>query len=133
MKVYGPYAYIDKRGDTRFLVNLVDAGGRKTSQSYPRYLLEQHLGRKLQPDEDADHIDGNPANNDISNLRPLPLKENRGKHVLPAEIVSFSCPICGQVTQRLARRIRENHKRGCAGPFCGKKCSRAWQVQNKGL
>ncbi len=34
-----------------------------------RYVMENHLGRRLRRWEDVDHIDGNRQNNNISNLR----------------------------------------------------------------
>lgn len=34
-----------------------------------RLVMEQHLGRYLEPTEVVHHIDGNPRNNDISNLK----------------------------------------------------------------
>ena len=37
--------------------------------AYHRLIVEEHLGRYLLPQEVVHHIDGNPANNDISNLR----------------------------------------------------------------
>ncbi len=37
-----------------------------------RLVMEQHLGRYLEPTEVVHHIDGNPRNNDISNLRLYP-------------------------------------------------------------
>lgn len=43
----------------------------KQNCSYPRLLLERKLNRKLLDTEHCDHIDGNPLNNDIENLRPL--------------------------------------------------------------
>ncbi len=33
-----------------------------------RWVMEQHLGRKLLPNEEIHHIDGNKRNNDIANL-----------------------------------------------------------------
>ncbi len=33
-----------------------------------RWLVEQHLGRRLEPHEDVHHVDGNKQNNDLSNL-----------------------------------------------------------------
>ena len=33
-----------------------------------RWVMEKHLGRPLQSDEHVHHIDGNPDNNDLSNL-----------------------------------------------------------------
>ena len=41
----------------------------KKVRSYPRYVMEQHIGRSLSSNEDVHHIDENPLNNDISNLK----------------------------------------------------------------
>lgn len=43
-----------------------------------RYVMEQHLGRHLDPTEVVHHIDGNPRNNDISNLR---LYASQSEHI----------------------------------------------------
>lgn len=47
--------------------------GCKRTDGVPkhRYVMEQHLGRYLLPGEVVHHIDGNPQNNDISNLALL--------------------------------------------------------------
>ena len=47
LKVYGPYT----RKDGRKHVVIVNNNGTKTTKSYPRYLMEQHLGRSLEPSE----------------------------------------------------------------------------------
>lgn len=41
-----------------------------------RHIMEQHLGRKLLPNEDVHHIDGNKANNAIENLQVI----DHGEH-----------------------------------------------------
>lgn len=46
-----------------------------------RLVMEQHLGRYLQPTEVVHHIDENPSNNDISNLR---LYSNQAEHISDA-------------------------------------------------
>lgn len=43
-----------------------------------RYVMEQHLGRYLLPTEVVHHIDENPSNNDIDNLR---LFDSQAEHV----------------------------------------------------
>lgn len=46
-----------------------------------RYVMEQHLGRYLTPDEVVHHIDENPSNNKIANLR---LYSSQQEHMLNA-------------------------------------------------
>lgn len=62
-KLYGPYK---RRSDGRWIV-IVNG----VTVSYPKYLMEQHLGRKLSVFETVDHIDKNPNNNNMSNLRVI--------------------------------------------------------------
>jgi len=45
-----------------------------------RKIMEEHLGRKLSSDEHIHHIDGNPSNNDISNLMILSNAEHSKIH-----------------------------------------------------
>lgn len=46
-----------------------------------RYVMEQHLGRKLLDNEHIHHMDGNPKNNDISNLEILSPEEHHRLHM----------------------------------------------------
>lgn len=43
--------------------------GKQEIMYYHRWVMEQHLGRKLRHPEMVHHIDKNPANNDIKNLK----------------------------------------------------------------
>jgi hypothetical protein len=45
-----------------------------------RYVMEQHLGRKLRKGEDVHHIDGNKLNNNISNLQVLSKSDHTKLH-----------------------------------------------------
>jgi transposase len=45
-----------------------------------RYIMEKHLGRKLKRNELVHHIDENPLNNEISNLKIVSYKEHRNIH-----------------------------------------------------
>jgi len=121
VKVYGPY-WTGKRSKRRLVIVHYDDGTRKT-MSYARHLLQLKLGRELAVDEDADHIDGNPANDDLSNLRVLPSSVNRSLGHAPAEMMEFECPNCGTGVRGYAHRIRHNRKQGKAGPFCGRSCA----------
>jgi hypothetical protein len=50
--------------------------GKRVPIRQHRWVMEQHLGRKLTPGEEIHHIDENPANNAIENLMVV----SRGEH-----------------------------------------------------
>ena len=50
-------------------------------QRYHRYLMEEHLDRKLRSKEIVHHIDGNILNNDMSNLRVMTQSEHARMHM----------------------------------------------------
>ena len=51
-----------------------------------RFIMEQHLGRKLMRDEVVHHIDGNPDNNDLSNLTIMSMSEHSKQHVTQEQL-----------------------------------------------
>lgn len=120
MKVYGPYI----RKDGRQHVILYENGKRSTV-SYPKYLLETKLGRKLLHNETCDHIDGNPLNNSLDNLQLLSKSDNIRKHAAlqPAEFGTFTCPICLCSFTKRMNNIKANRKQGKRGPYCSRSCA----------
>ena len=52
----------------------------RASIAVHRYVMAQHLGRPLTPDELVHHIDGNKLNNDISNLELTTSSEHHKEH-----------------------------------------------------
>lgn len=119
MKIYGPYL----RKDGRKHVVIVKDDGTKVTQSYPRLLMEQHLGRKLLPEETVDHIDGDFTNDAISNLQLLSLKDNVSKSRVPAEYITLACKYCGKKFQRRkALELYDRNIRKTDGPFCSRSC-----------
>ncbi len=121
-KVHGPYM----RKDNRQHVVIVYTDDTKRTVSYPKYLMEQHLGRELDPKlETIDHIDKNPLNNDLSNLQVLTLSEHAE---LDAKCyryheLTLTCVQCNLIFTRTTRNVRSNANKKRAGPFCSSKCS----------
>lgn len=103
--------------------------GKRTTQSYPRYLMEKHLGRKLLESEHVDHINDNFTDNHIENLQLLSQDENSRKSAKDKELISFICPICKKESTKSASKVRHNRLQGKAGPFCSKSCAGKWTMR----
>ncbi len=131
MKIYGPYTRKDNR---KHVVVIYDDGSRKTI-SYPKFLLEQKIGRTLLPHETCDHIDGDFTNNNLDNLQVLSRSENSVKAMVlkKAEQAYFVCPECSTTFYKNMCEVRGNQlKKKHAGPFCSRSCAgRYGQKQNK--
>jgi hypothetical protein len=82
-KVLGPYV-ADKK-TLRKLVVIVFTDGSKTTMSNARWLMTQHLKRRLEDREHVDHIDGDPSNDHIENFQLLTPEENSRKSSLGKE------------------------------------------------
>lgn len=126
-KVYGPYSDSTK---TRRIVQLFFNDGTSKTMSNARWLMTQKLGRWLTKEETVDHDDGNPLNDDLSNLKIMSLADNIRKSAKPAGVYKFNCPVCKKFVEKPLRDVKHNRKNGKAGPFCGKHCSRMWQLEN---
>lgn len=120
MKVYGPYT----RKDGRQHVVLYEHGVHKT-MSYPKFLLEQKLGRSLLDNETCDHIDNNHTNNCLSNLQVLSRLDNSLKaHSLsPKEYGTFTCPVCLVSFTKRMKDVRSNRKKVKSSPYCSRSCA----------
>lgn len=129
-KIYGPY--INRKQKRSFVVVVFNDGSKKT-MSNARLILSKKCGRWLEEKETVDHIDDNPLNDSDENLQILSLADNIRKSMIPAKIYKFNCPICGEYTEKPLSKVLHNRKQQKAGPFCGKKCSRQWQIIQKNL
>jgi hypothetical protein len=107
MKIYGPYSTGQR---DRLLMVKIDDEGNYSSQSYPRYLMEQHLGRVLRPDEEVHHIDEDKHNNAIENLQVLTKAEHNAIH---DKRTFHECQNCGKMSRRTKYR-----------KYCSPECSR---------
>jgi hypothetical protein len=90
-----------------------------------RFLMEQHLGRKLDQKEFVHHKDGNKKNNSLENLEVIGHSQHTKLHMdqNPAETKELICQECGKKFLRPTRVIRDNNKKGSFNTFCSKKCS----------
>ncbi len=121
MKVYGPYK---RESDGRSVVVVVDDNGESQTISYPKWLLEMQLGRKLDPNtETVDHWDSNKENNDLSNLRIVPREEHSADDTRRVKPVKFNCAWCKKEFERSPRLVRDKARKNKAGPFCSRKCA----------
>lgn len=124
--VYGPYS----RPDGRQIVIIKDIDGKSRTTSYPKYLVEQSLGRRLHPDrETIDHIDRNKHNNDINNLRIVPRSQHSADDTRRVKLVEFECSMCGNKFERSPRLVRDKAKKGVHGIFCGRACAGRYSRQ----
>lgn len=120
MKVHGPY----KRKDGRKIVIVVENNGNRRTVSYPKWLLELQLGRKLDPNlETVDHMDSNFENNDLNNLRIVPRNEHSADDTRRVKLVKFKCSWCNKDFERSPRLIRDKARKNKAGPFCSRPCA----------
>ena len=121
-KMYGPY---NNSKDGRLRCVVVFQDGKKKTVSYPKYLMEVHLGRYLTSDETVDHIDGNFLNNDLSNLQVIDRRLHAQMDVRRNVDVVVSCRYCGKsftiAGSTLSDRNRSDRKQ--SGYFCSRRCS----------
>ena len=119
-KVFGPYT----RQDGRQIVIVRNDDNSCRTVSYPKYIMEQHVGRQLDPNsETVDHIDRNHSNNDINNLRIVPRSQHSKDDTRRVKLVDFNCSMCGKKFPRSPRLVRDKSKKGRRGIFCGRKCA----------
>ena len=116
---------IYKQKDGRKFIVYKGEDNKYHSKAYARYLMEQHLGRKLTNEEEVHHKDHNKMNDVIENLEVKNKTAHRREHNIKPIIIEH-CYICGSNIIVDSRR-RANHYRGKnKNPdkwFCSKHCS----------
>lgn len=117
--------YLNSDGRTR--AYYVDDNNIPHVVSYPRLILEQKLGRKLNSNEDVHHIDGNPSNNDESNLEVIEHGLHQKLHSTKYYDKEEICQVCQNKfiwTSKQQRRYYSDIKSGKNRIIsCSKKCS----------
>lgn len=114
---YKCYTNLNKK-DRRLRCVLVYTDGHKENISYPKLIMEQYLGRKLNKNEQVHHIDENPLNNDINNLQILKLGEHQRLHSKFIEYYKI-CEFCKK--EFLVTLKRHRNHRGKRW-FCSRQC-----------
>lgn len=118
--VHGPY----KRRDGRQIVIVIEHNGKRRTVSYPKWLMELQLGRRLDPNlETVDHWDSNFENNDLSNLKIVPRDEHSTNDTRRVKLVKFQCAWCDKEFERSPRLVRDKARKNKAGPFCSRACA----------
>jgi len=121
-KIQGPY----KRPDNRLHMIITYPNRPKTTVSYPKFLMEQHLGRYFKKNETVDHIDRNPLNNDLSNLQILMRSDHAKLDVVRRKEQIFICPFCKKTFTLSGKNLYDaqyNYERNKSGPYCSRSCS----------
>ncbi len=121
-KFYGPYS---NSKDGRLRCILIHKNSKKQTVSYPKYLMEVHLGRYLKENETIDHIDGNFLNNNFSNLRVIERKQHCIEDVKRNKDAVVECAYCHKLFTIKGNELsyRNRKDRHQSGYFCSKICS----------
>ena len=88
-----------------------------------RWIMEQHIGRKLLPEEHVHHKDGNPLNNDINNLEIIDHKSHMviHKQKYPNKKTCENC--CKEYIANPRRRKRQK--------CCSKECAQNMRIEGR--
>ena len=120
-KVYGPY----KRKDGRQHV-ILKKDKIKITVSYPKYLMELHIGRKLLENETIDHIDRDINNNNFDNLRIIDKVKHEREDAIRNKDIKVKCSWCRKTFivkgSNISQRNRYDGKRTGSGYFCSRIC-----------
>ena len=116
-----------KKGD--YIYAVVPAHPKANKHGYVlmhRVVMENHLGRLLEPGEVIHHKDHNKHNNDISNLELMDSKAHNRMHSSTGKtMVTLACANCGKEFQREKRFVGKY--RNQKNYFCSRKCNGEYQ------
>jgi len=83
--------HVKRNGYIWLAIPALANNGKKTEMLEHRYVMEQHLGRKLYPEETVHHINGKRAENGLENLELFSSRHGPGQRVV--DKVAFAIEI----------------------------------------
>jgi len=89
----------------------------KGGKYYSRWLMEQHLGRKLDRLEFVHHINGDKTDDRIENLEVMSKKDHCVHHHTVKKTLEFTCYRCGKKFLR-----KEWYNRRSKRKYCNRTC-----------
>jgi len=87
-----------------------------------RKIMEDIIKRPLEKEELVHHIDGNPWNNNIENLKIVTKEEHMKLHKKEPKTVELICDTCKIKFKRLLRMHKYKTKNKYKHKYCSKKC-----------
>jgi hypothetical protein len=89
-----------------------------------RYIMEQHLGRKLERKEVVHHINGDKEDNRIENLEILSPSAHSLEHAKDRQptMIDLVCPSCSNNFQKRLSKYKYAIKMGYKNIYCSRKC-----------
>ena len=118
MHVNGPY--YNSRHE-RYTVTIIHDNGKQSGMFYSRWLMQEHLGRKLERHEEVHHKDGNKLNDSLDNLEVVSRTKHSKLHT--NEAVKFTCQYCLGLCEMPLGEYNNWKKKSKNGPFCSKTCA----------
>ena len=87
-----------------------------------RLVMARHLGRNLEPHELVHHVNGDPADNRIENLRLTTRAKHASEHAPEPAYVDLVCEMCGVTFRRRRNQVDTKRKNGQSSFYCGRSC-----------
>lgn len=123
-RIMGPYY---QSSDNRLHVT-VHYKDQKKHLSYPKFLMQEHLGRFLDDDETVHHKDGDYYNNEIDNLEIISRVDHITNDTFRLKEQEFICQVCNKSFTRKGSQLSSYYTYAKSvdnyiGPFCSHSCA----------